>query len=165
MAVGGFPWAAMRSNSFHRKYSRPLVRILLVTLALRALVPVGFMPMVGADGGFTLALCPGTQQPAVAGENPHAHHGHHPAAELAGAAQADAHHSHGDGTGSDNAPSAGHQFPCLFAAAAAAAPAPDLLALALAVPHVFHVRATEAADVFLPAIIRAQSARAPPTLI
>jgi hypothetical protein len=45
----------MRSTLFNRRRREILTSILLVTLVLRALIPVGFMPASGE--GFSLTLC------------------------------------------------------------------------------------------------------------
>lgn len=71
-----------------RHAARPrLVLLVLVALALRALIPVGFMP--AADGTFSLMICPGGFPPALLPEQktmrdgmgmpmpqPQHHHGH-----------------------------------------------------------------------------------------
>jgi|SRR5580704_10196705 hypothetical protein len=45
----------MRSTLFNRRRRELVISILLVTLVLRALIPVGFMPASGE--GFSLTIC------------------------------------------------------------------------------------------------------------
>jgi hypothetical protein len=129
-----------------RKRRRRWALLALPALALRALIPVGFMPVATADG-LSIEFCPDAGPlPAAASAAADAHAQHH-------------HHTEG---GSEPS-SATHHAPCLFAASATLAAAPD--AASVAAPHA-HPRAPGDADVsaraFVPSIVRAQSPRAPP---
>jgi hypothetical protein len=117
----------------------------LPALLLRALIPVGFMPVATADG-LSIEFCPdaGPLPAAASGAaDPHAHHHHH--------------------QGGPDPSSASHHAPCPFAASATLAAAPE--AASAAAPHA-HLRAPGDADLraraFVPSIVRAQSPRAPP---
>ena len=117
-------------------------------LLLRALIPAGFMPVAGA-GGPHLGFCPG------AGELPPG------AAALAahGSERGQTHHG-ADGRGSPVTP---HHPACVFSAGATTAfavPPTD----ALPAPALASLTERIAAPVFLPAILRAQSPRGPPTV-
>jgi len=118
----------------------------LPALLLRALIPVGFMPVATADG-LSIEFCPDAgplPAAASAAADPHAHHHHH--------------HQ-----GGPDPSSASHHAPCPFAASATLAAAPD--AACVAAPPAL-ARAPGDADVsaraFVPSIVRAQSPRAPP---
>jgi len=123
--------------------TRPrLALLVLPALLLRGLIPVGFMPVADARGA-SLGLCPGM------GAMTHAGHGAHTV-------------PHGQRSGTLPYQNAAHHTPCLFSAgassgfvAALAGPAPA--ANALAVPA-----ARPCARRVIPAILRAQSPRAPP---
>ena len=111
---------------------RRLALLVACALLVRALIPEGFMPAAGA-GGLTVELCPG------AGVMPPGHAGH-PSRDPGGT----------------------HQTNCVFstgasAAFAAALPAPGA---APALPAREPMPAAEREHV--PAILRAQSPRAPP---
>lgn len=115
---------------------------LLPALALRVLVPPGFMPGTGADDAPTMQMChgsgplPASTQHAPVGDDP--------------APGQDQQH---------------HQTPCVFAAAGAAAP-PSPAALACAVPHAGIVTELTSDHVVIQkALHRAQAARAPPARI
>jgi hypothetical protein len=115
-------------------------RALLPLLLLRALIPAGFMPAVGA-GSLALVFC-------------------EPAALAAGAHAAAHHHGHGDTGHSGHLASA----ECPFAQSAAPA-LPTLAALPPAQPLVAHVAATTHAQSILPAAPpRHTAARGPPAL-
>jgi hypothetical protein len=124
---------------------RRTIALLLPALVLRALIPVGFMPMAGA-GGVSLGLCPdAAAMPAdMAGTDPAQpmHHGDHDA----------------------GVPFSGsHHAPCLFAASAGAGSTPaavQLVAYISGVPQC--ALPAYYRPVSLPAVYRAQSARAPP---
>jgi hypothetical protein len=62
----------MRSTLFNRRRRELVTSILLVALALRALIPVGFMPAIGE--GFSLTICradfPAPSAPQDAGRHP-----------------------------------------------------------------------------------------------
>jgi hypothetical protein len=136
----------MRSPAAFRSRTRVIALALLPALLLRALTPVGFMPMRDAQGGVYLAFCPGigdTLLPPLVADDPHRHH--------------HAMDDHGDAS---SAPQ--HHNVCPYALSAGPALAfsvPDVPAdapLAAAVP------APNYSTVSLPTIERAQSARAPP---
>ena len=117
----------------------------LPALLLRALIPVGFMPVATA-AGVGLELCPDAgplPAGASAAAHIHAHHHHHP--------------------GGPPPSSAAHHAPCLFAASAALASAPDGVAVAaLPAPVRAPGEAQLGARGFVASIVRAQSPRAPP---
>ena len=151
--------------SLSRLSRRNLVLPLLCAFLFRALIPVGFMPVVAADGTLSLEFCPayGTAPPQIAA---HAHHNH-----LAGlpnlasghGSSPVAHHDHG---AHDPAGAAQHHAPCVFAASANAAPAhaDDLqLVTILQTSHVPQVDFQLAEPIGN--VPRAQSPRAPPALI
>lgn len=131
--------AAMQANWLRDRKTRLLVGLLLVpALALRLLVPQGFMPGTGADGAPSMQMCHG-----------------------AGPLPASTHPVPG---GNDPAPSQGqhHESPCVFAAAGSAAP-PHALALAVDAPQVDDVGPLATDFVLVQkALHRAQAARAPP---
>jgi hypothetical protein len=114
------------------------IRVLILTVLTRGLIPVGFMP-----GALGLEVCPGGMDPAMA-RMVHAHH----------------HQQGGAPT-----PSNDHGGDCVFAlSAGGVAPAcvPGSMAVAKAVAELLHLPASFVASV--PTIVRAQSPRAPPTL-
>ena len=129
----------MQVNGLRNRKARLLVGLLLVpALALRVLVPQGFMPGTGAGDAPTMQMCHG------AGPLPASTH---PVPD-----------------GSDPAPSQGrhHESPCVFAAAGSAAP-PPTVALALDAPRAHDVGPLAPDFVFVQkALHRAQAARAPP---
>ena len=113
-------------------------------LLLRALIPAGFMPMAGA-GGVSFELCPGAGAlpPALAAQGHASHTGHDEA---------------GHGT---TDPGTAHHGACLFSAGASTTFAATLSAPALSGPPPARVEGAPARS-FVPAILRAQSSRAPP---
>jgi hypothetical protein len=120
--------------------------LLLPALLYRALLPVGFMPMVEANGVFELGLCPGTVDGVTF---------------IAAAANPHAHHHHGSGSASEHgSPSA----PCPYALSGTAPLTAEPFALPLLSPVNEKPRSATAAAVFLPTILRVQSPRAPPAL-
>lgn len=120
-----------------------LALLVLPVLVLRALVPIGFMP-VSDRGGFHIDFCPGEAQPPGAlAAQPRAHHHHHGGAD------------HG-------APSPASHAPCLFALSGSPAFAPAAAAAALVPPAATPLTAYPARRVFVPAIVRAQTPRGPP---
>lgn len=137
---------------------RGIAWMLLPALLLRALTPVGFMPMHDAQGSLYFAFCPGigdTLLPPMA-DDPHRTHHHPPDAAMHDHA---AMHSHG---AAGDAPAPAHHNVCPYALSAGPA-------LAFAVPSVSAPAPLEAAapapdysSLSFPAIERAQSARAPP---
>ncbi len=125
-----------------------LMWLVLSVLLLRALIPTGFMPRAGAGGAY-LGFCPGAG-PAPSGPNALERHTalHHP--------------SHTDSSGGPHAPKRVHHPECIFSVGAAAASAESSSALA-ATPAAA-VRAERAVSlVSLPAIVRTQSSRGPPS--
>ncbi len=141
--------------SLSRAQTRKLIAgIALAAIALRALIPAGFMP--AADHPFSLELCPDglpegdgmamDDQPAALDHDPGHEVSPHPAHEAS--------HHH----------PAGHVEHCVFGSASSPAPAPHVAALGL-VQTVF-LRSTAA---FTPQrtgalLIHAPLPRGPPTL-
>jgi hypothetical protein len=133
--------------------TRRWVGVILPILALRALLPAGFMPVLAADGRLTLGFCSG-----VSMQRQTERHRHHATDASHGA-----HHEHGDHAPGHEAPgSLAEVTVCPFVAACSAAPvpaAPVLTAIAA-------ITASPAAPVerphAVPTILRAQSPRAPP---
>jgi hypothetical protein len=129
----------MHIRCIQNRSTRLLVGLLLVpALALRVLVPPGFMPGTGAGDAPTMQMChgsgplPSSTQPSPGGSDPAPGQGQH------------------------------HEAPCVFAAAGSAAP-PPVVALALDAPHADDVGALTPDFVFVQkALHRAQAARAPP---
>ena len=120
-----------------------LALLVLPVLVLRALIPVGFMP-VSERGGLHIDFCPGEAQPPGAlAPQPLAHHHHHGGAD------------HG-------APAPASHAPCLFALSASPAFAPAVAIAALMPPAATPPAESPARAVFVPAIVRAQTPRAPP---
>jgi hypothetical protein len=122
-----------------RARSRALLAVILPALVLRAIIPVGFMP-VAASGGPAMQLCPG-------------------AAAMAGTLAGHHHHPGGDAPGGT-----AHNTLCVFAASAAPAMAPVAAAIPLRAADVSCAEQSSANSVSLPSILRTQSARAPPSL-
>ena len=145
-----------------RARTRFVALALLPALMLRALTPVGYMPMHDERGELYLAFCPGigeTLLPPAATDDPHrGHRGMHAQSE---------HVQHGHGAAHARAPSGEQPAPrhhevCPYALSAGPA-------LAYAVPDSPAAAARSPAtpspaylSVSLPPIERAQSARAPP---
>jgi hypothetical protein len=129
----------MQARWLQNRKTRLLVGLLLVpALALRALVPPGFMPGTGGGDGPTMQMChgagplPAATQPVPGNEAPAPGQGQH------------------------------HESPCVFAAAGSVAP-PPVVALALDALHVDDVGSLTLDVVFVQkALHRAQAARAPP---
>lgn len=132
----------MHLGSFGRRSSRVLVGLfVLPALALRVLVPQGFMPGTGADDAPTMQMCHGAGP--LPAPTQHVPGGGHPA----------------PGQGQH------HQAPCVFATAGAAAPpTPVALALDVALVSVVNARVPDVL-VIQRAQHRAQAARAPPARI
>jgi hypothetical protein len=111
-------------------------------LLLRSMVPQGFMPVAVADG--LIGLCPDVAPllPGLPAAHVHHHHGG----------------QHGDTAG-------GHHFAsCPFAASATVAGAPTPGSLVVDSILNFTVPSSSLPSLHLPAIVRAQSSRAPPLL-
>lgn len=127
---------------------RWLVGVVLTAMALRAVVPVGFMP-VAAAGGVAIDFCPGdgARRPGMRMTQPHAH--------------AEPYHTHHSG-GAPGAPGAPHVVPCVFAAGATVAGAPSISTVELNAAAATAPPLTLCAPVFSPTIVRAQFPRGPP---
>jgi hypothetical protein len=119
--------------------TRLIVGLLLVpALALRVLVPPGFMPGMGADDAPTMQMChgagplPAPASPLPAGQDPAPDQGKH------------------------------HESPCAFAAAGSSAP-PPAAAVPMSTASAAEVGPATSILVFVPrSFHRAQAARAPP---
>jgi hypothetical protein len=120
-----------------------LALLVLPVLALRALVPVGYMP-VSDRGGLHIDFCPGEAQPPGA-LTPKllAHHHHHGGAD------------HGT-------PAPASHAPCLFALSASPAFAPAVASAAVIPPAATLPAESPVRRAFVPAIVRAQTPRGPP---
>lgn len=125
-----------------RRHRLAVALLVIPLLLLRSMVPQGFMPVAAGDG--LIGLCPDVAPlpPSLSA----AHLQHHHAGQ------------HGDAAG------AHHFTPCVFAASATIAGAPMQGTPAL--PPTVDVTFTPPtpAGMHLPAIVRAQSSRAPPLL-
>lgn len=119
--------------------------LVLPSLLLRGLIPVGFMPM--AEGGhLDIALCPGTVDVATfiaASRDAQAHH-HHQG------------HQHGPGHQDHRSPA------CPYALSGSAMPMPALLTQAIPAVRTEEPRQIAATGFFVSAIERAQLPRGPP---
>jgi hypothetical protein len=137
----------IRALSHQRTRRQRLTWLLLSAVLLRFVIPAGFMPLAGPAGMY-LGFCPG------AGTLPHstaalAKHAAHPG------------HSHHGGGGAPVSPGASHNPGCIFSAGAASVFTAVPSAVLLASQATATVESV-AAPVYLPAILRAQSARGPP---
>ena len=122
-----------------------LAALVLPVLVLRALIPIGYMP-VSDRGGFRIDFCPGeAQPPGVLAALRLAHHHHHGGAD------------HGT-------PAPESHAPCLFALSASPAFAPAVAIAAIIPPAATAPAESPALRVFVPAIVRAQSPRGPPQI-
>jgi len=135
----------MRSLAAIRSRTRVVALALLPALLLRALTPVGFMPMHDAQGGVFLAFCPGigdTLLPSMVADDPHRYH----------------HAMHdGDATSTPQ-----HHNVCPYALSAGPALAFSVPGVLAHAPLAAEILAPNYSTVSLPTIERAQSARAPP---
>lgn len=129
----------------------PVAALLLPLLVSRALIPGGLMPVMGADGGLGLMLCPG----AIGAMPGHSHPGH--AADTGGSM----HHDH-DGTDGTDGPASAHQNVCPFAVLVTPACASTVVAFATFTMHHALVASRDATQVHFPTLVRTQSPRAPP---
>ncbi len=122
--------------------------VVLPALALRALVPAGFMPMRDEQGRLALMLCPGEVPATTPGfaADPHAHH----------------HHYHpGSPTGGGDESAAGHTL-CPYALSAGPALA---FSFEVQVPPALRVEFAALPrhlDPWVDTLLRKQTARAPP---
>ena len=123
---------------------RSLALLVVCTLLLRGLIPQGFMPAAGA-GAFTVELCPagGMMPPALAAYDAG---GIHPRGAPRHSAD----------------PGGPHHASCVFSTGASAAFAAALAVSAPVAPLPARVTAPPGAREHVPAILRAQSPRAPP---
>ena len=125
----------------HLRRHRLAVALLVIPLLLlRSMVPQGFMPVAAADG--LIGLCPDVAPlpPSLLAAHLQHHHG--------------ARHTDTAGT---------HHFtPCVFAASATVAGAPTLSTLVIAPTLDVTLTPLTLPSLHLPAIVRAQSSRAPP---
>ena len=127
-----------------RSRRQRLAWLLLPALLLRAVIPVGFMPLAGPAGAY-LGFCPGAGPlpPAASGlatHGSHLGHTHHP--------------------GGSPGTSGTHQ-PCVFSGGATTEFA-AILSTVLGAPALQSPSERVASLVFLPTILRAQSSRGPP---
>jgi len=114
----------------------------LAAVLFRALIPVGFMPAVAADGSLGMIFCP-----IAVSTGPGAAHEHHP----------------GHDGGSAGSAGTGHQqLACPFAASVGLAPLPDLVEPAAGPAEFLALTHGVSERQFVPTILRAQSPRAPP---
>lgn len=124
---------------------RRLALLVACALLLRGLIPEGFMPVSGA-GGLSVELCPagGVMPPAMATH------------EALGAPPGHAGH---------RVPHPGAPHPsCVFSTGASVAFSVALPAAAAAAPIIVRLSAPAGARQHVPAILRAQSSRGPPSL-
>lgn len=131
-----------------RRSRRWLALLLLPALILRAGIPAGFMLFPGLDGAY-LGFCPGSGAlPPAANElathASHSGHIHHPG-------------------GAPSTPGPQHHPSCVFSTGATTTFAATLAAV-LAPPVLSAPAVRVASLIFLPAILRSQSSRAPPVL-
>jgi hypothetical protein len=136
----------MKFMAAFRSRKHIIALALVPALLLRALTPVGFMPMHDAQGGLYLAFCPGigdTMLPPLESDDPHRHH--------------HAMHDHGDGT---SAPQ--HHNVCPYALSAGPALAYSVPSVPGPASLVSAAPAPDYSSISVPTIERAQSARAPP---
>jgi len=141
--------------------------LVLPALLFRALIPVGFMPMIGEGGGLSIGICPGvTELPAPDGmSRPGAGYAHHHGADHLRHPSADhLHHHSTDQEGGPGPSTPAHHAPCLFAASAGGAPPPSALGLAAPADTAIVVNTASVNSVLLPTIIRTQTSRGPPAL-
>ena len=125
-----------------RRHSRRIIALLLPLMLLRAMLPVGFMP-VAENGALHMTLC---------GEGHH-----HPAATESSADQAS------DQTNSGNHGHSGESGYCPFASALVnAAPLGTALSVSVVSSEMGAIFES-AAPVRIAAIVRTQSARGPPS--
>jgi hypothetical protein len=130
----------MRVPWLRRRKTCLLVGLLLLpALAVRMLVPQGFMPGTGADGAPSIQMC----------------HGAGPLPGAARPATPDNGHTPGD--------RAHHEPPCVFAAAGSAAP-PPVVAFVHGTPQAPDAGPPTPESIIVQrALYRAHPARAPPT--
>lgn len=124
----------------HRCLSNSLLTgLLFAALAIRALIPVGFMPVAGAGGSLSFQLCAPRSSEA-------------PAAPLGK-----------DGQRAPSSPS--HQIPCLYSLSGTPAPSPWIASLPLSMERPSEIPQPIGRAGVIPSIRRAQAPRAPPSSI
>jgi hypothetical protein len=140
---------------------RRFATLLLPALLLRALIPFGFMPLLGGSG-LTIGFCPGQGAlPAgLVAANVQLQHAAHPAPLGHDHALGGGPHHGGPGDPAHG----GHDAPCPFAASAKPVFAPAILALATVAAQAQPSELYAAPTVFLPTVLRAQSPRGPPQI-
>lgn len=133
---------------------------LLSAVFVRALIPSGFMPVVGPDGDVRIAFCPGVHMPASQSEtldDPHRHHRHGATDRAAPASHSD--HQAPGGAGD------GHSI-CAFAAGAPGAPIPAAIVPVAMLPVGLSPMAPpEIVAGTVASILRSQFPRAPPAQV
>jgi hypothetical protein len=129
----------MRGRWLEKRSTRLLVGLfLLPALALRVLVPPGFMPGTGDDDAPTMQMChgagplPASTHPMPGGDDPAPEQGQH------------------------------HEAPCVFAAAGSTAPPPVVSVGLVATQAVDVDRSPAELTFFQRSLHRTQAARAPP---
>lgn len=142
------PSPELMPNRLTQFFRRIPLAALLPLLACRALIPVGLMPVTGADGALSLQLCPGTFSAAA---------GH--VRQTSSAEDRGSTHDHHDGTGG---PASSHQTVCPFAVLTTPACTATVHTFATRTMRYALVASREPAEVYLPTISRPQSPRAPP---
>ena len=125
-----------------RRHRFAVALLVIPLLLLRSMVPQGFMPVAVADG--LIGLCPDVAPLPPGLVSAHSHHHH-------GGQQGDTAGKH-------------HFAPCVFAASAAVAGAPTPGTFIVDPIRDFTVTPFSLRSLHLPAIVRAQSSRAPPLL-
>lgn len=126
---------------------RVVAIFLLPALFYRALMPVGFMPMVGEGGALEIGLCPGVQD----------------AVSVIFPAAVRTHHHHGQG---GTVPAHGeHPTACPYAASGTPALAPAAIVAVAFSAAMEQGNSAPVTTGFVPAILRTQSPRGPPSLV
>lgn len=116
-----------------------LLGLLLAALTLRALIPVGFMPVAGGGHSFSMQLCTSSGYQTV----------------VVRFGQ--------DGRPAPPAPA--HDAPCLYSVCSALAPPPSLVATSVPACVVARLTVPAVQRVAVPSIARAQAPRAPPLFV
>jgi hypothetical protein len=122
----------------HRCLSNSLFTgLLFAALAVRALIPVGFMPVASNGGALTLQLCAqrGSEVPSVRVGK--------------------------DGQRIPTSPS--HETPCLYSVSGTPTPLPWMPSLPVATEPAGEIAPPISLTVSVPSILRTQSPRAPPS--
>jgi hypothetical protein len=134
-------YTSCRMNRFARRClaNSVFLGLLLAALTLRALIPVGFMPVAGSGRLLSMQLCTSSGYQSV----------------LVRFGQ--------DGRPAPPAPS--HDVPCLYSVCSALAPPPSLAAASVPACVVAELTALVVQRVAVPSIARAQAPRGPPILV